>query len=178
MPFNEKIFFVKLQKLKNLLDSVPSIVGQEAENFFKDRFHEQGWRDGQLDKWPRKKVDNGYPILRSKNPRGLVDTIVWEVLSDHQVKITAGNPRKPYARIHNEGGVIIVPITPRMKAFFWAMAYKARRAEKEKWKAMALSKKNTFAIPIPKRQYMGKSQDLETNIIRTITNALNRIIHD
>lgn len=178
MPFHDEKIQEKLRRLKAVLTRVPSIVGQEAENFYKDRFHEQGWRDGSLDRWPRKNTPNGYPVLRSKNPSGLVDTIVWEAISGHSVKVTAGNPRKPYARIHNEGGTVTVPVTRRMRAYFWAMYYKARGAERDTWKAMALTKKQTFTIQIPRRQFMGRSRDLEANIIRTITNAITRIIND
>jgi hypothetical protein len=57
MPFDDKKIKEKLKKLVNLLDKVPAIVGQEAENFYKDRFHEQGWRDKNLVRWkPKKKT--------------------------------------------------------------------------------------------------------------------------
>jgi hypothetical protein len=76
MPFNENFFLEKLQKLERLIERVPMIVGQESENFFKDRFLEQGWRDGNLQRWQPKKRPNGYPVLRSKHQHGLSDTIM------------------------------------------------------------------------------------------------------
>ena len=43
-----------------------------------------------------------------------------------------------YAKIHNEGGKIL--ITPKMRRFFWA---KFKETGKEYWKGLALTK-NTF----------------------------------
>lgn len=58
----------------------------------------------------------------------------------------------PYARIHEYGGTILIPVTSRMRRFFWAMH---RETKEDRWKGMALSKKNLFSVRIPKRPYAG-----------------------
>lgn len=62
-----------------------------------------------------------------------------------------------YAQIHNEGGTIHIPITPKMKKYFWAMYQKTKD---EKWKYMALTKKQNISLKFPKRQFMGYSATL------------------
>lgn len=84
----------------------------------------------------------------------------------------------PYAAIHNEGGEI--KVTQRMKKFFWYKYYSTtgtfgrrkdgslRRdkrnnrltTEAEFWKCMALMKVGA-SIKIPRRQFLGKSPEVE-----------------
>lgn len=84
----------------------------------------------------------------------------------------------PYAAIHNEGGEI--KVTQRMKKFFWYKYYSTtgtfgrrkdgslRRdkrnnrltTEAEFWKCMALMKVGV-SIKIPRRQFLGKSPEVE-----------------
>jgi len=58
----------------------------------------------------------------------------------------------PYAAIHEFGGVVHVPVTVRMRRFFWAKFFETRD---EKWKWMALSKKTEFVIQIDARPFAG-----------------------
>jgi len=46
------------------------------------------------------------------------------------------------------------------------------------WKNMALSRKSQFRVIMPKRQYMGQSEALESIIINDITNHIKKIIND
>lgn len=84
----------------------------------------------------------------------------------------------PYSAIHNEGGEIVV--TERMKRYFWHRYYAARGSfgrrkdgsarkdkrtlrlttEAEFWKCMALMKTGK-TIRIPRRQFMGRSPEVE-----------------
>ena len=84
----------------------------------------------------------------------------------------------PYARIHNEGGEIVV--TARMKRYFWAKYYETtgsfgrkkdgnRRNDKrnaqlnteaEFWRALALKKVGSV-IKIPRRRFLGVSPEVE-----------------
>jgi phage gpG-like protein len=172
MPVNDN-FSPKLKAIIRLLERLPDIAGTEAVSFFKERFEEQGWRDGSFTAWDRKKEDNGYPVLRSQNTNGLVDTIHWVRSGEQSVTILAGGPDKPYARIHNEGGVITVPVTPKMRKWAWAMY---NRTKNPKYKAIALQKKSTMRIIMPKRQYMGNSRDLVKRIETVIQNNIKRIL--
>ena len=60
----------------------------------------------------------------------------------------------PYASIHNEGGILNVPITERSRKYFWFMF---KQTGKGMWRAMALTKKTRLTIKIDQRQFMGHS---------------------
>ena len=57
-----------------------------------------------------------------------------------------------YAQIHNEGGVVTVPVTERMRRYFFAMHHKTGMS---RYLAMALSRKQQYRIVIPRRQFVG-----------------------
>lgn len=101
-----------------------------------------------------------------------------------------------YARIHNEGGEIIV--TKKMKSFFWSQYYKrglvggmysqakgtrnrrkaeALNQEAEFWRAMALKKVGS-KIRIPQRQFMGEHPELDKLIQYTINQELSNFIRN
>lgn len=56
----------------------------------------------------------------------------------------------PYANIHEKGGTFTVMITDRMRRFFWAMW---RETGEIRYFRMAITKKKSFSITIPKRAY-------------------------
>lgn len=68
----------------------------------------------------------------------------------------------PYAAIHEFGGTITVRITDRMRRFFWA---KFRETRDEKYKWMALARRQTFTIRIPARPYIAPAAEQETPFI-------------
>ena len=96
----------------------------------------------------------------------------------------------PYARIHNEGGVITV--TKKMKGYFWGKYKEAtggfgytKKGEKrqnkhnrqltteaEFYKAMALKKVGNKII-IPKRQFIGKHPEVEKKVREIIETNLS-----
>ena len=61
-----------------------------------------------------------------------------------------------YAAIHEFGGEIVVPITARMRRFFWA---RFKATGEDKWKWMALTKKREFRITMPARPYLSPAMD-------------------
>lgn len=68
----------------------------------------------------------------------------------------------PYAAIHEFGGTITVRITDKMRRFFW-FRFKQTRDEKYKW--MALARRQTFTIRIPARPYIAPAVEQETPFI-------------
>lgn len=67
-----------------------------------------------------------------------------------------------HAAIHEFGGTITVRITDKMRRFFWA---KFRETRDEKYKWMALARRQTFTIRIPARPYIGPAAEQETPFI-------------
>ena len=108
-----------------------------------------------------------------------------------------------YAAIHNEGGTVHPKITPKMRRFAWAKYYELKGRQKgaqkprkgtqnrtsqsagnqpdsgeaEKWKRLALTKKETLTINIPQRQFMGQSAELDAKISAYVEKEVLRIIN-
>lgn len=65
--------------------------------------------------------------------------------------LQAGGRGVPYARIHEKGGVTHPKVTPRMRGFAWHMFAKTNEPF---WRGLALTKKKTLTVRIPKRPYL------------------------
>lgn len=86
----------------------------------------------------------------------------------------------PYARIHEEGGVIRQQRTKQQQRFFWAMY---ARTNDPRWKAMALKKDGVLTIRIPARPYFAPAVErfrreglpkITSNIVREFSGVIAR----
>jgi phage gpG-like protein len=162
----------KLQALKLYLkEDVPVIIGTEAVNHFKNNFQEEGF-DG--NKWDSRKTKraggtNGQKILTFSGE--LSESIDFRIEGDTIVIYSD----KPYAEIHNEGGIIT--LTDKQKKFFWAKHKEAKDAGDtdmaDQYKAFALSKQ----LIIKQRKFMGESKELLRKIIERVKRDLNHILN-
>lgn len=143
-------------KQKILSDLRVELLDEFDRNFERKGFFEA--------KWPevRHKTTRGSLMLRSGRLR---KSIRGQILSNGIGFYSS----MPYASIHNRGGKI--PVTPKMRRFFWAMYYRnlsgvsfaiktrkmatgARQHEQaEYWRSMALVRGGQ--IDIPQRQFIG-----------------------
>lgn len=158
------------QKLKRRL---PRIIGQYAVNFSKDSFRRQGFKNGgRINKWKQRDRSNekgkkkGATLVRSgalKRSVRIIRASASEVVIGSDV---------PYAKIHNEGGMINQQVTAKQRAFFWAK-YKATKNEMYKRMALAAS----LEIKMPQRQFMGDSTDLRKEVNQHIFKELKKIFN-
>lgn len=80
----------------------------------------------------------------------------------------------PYAFIHEKGGEITIPVTQRMRSFFWAMYF---QTSDEKWKHLAITKKTSFMIDMKARPYVEPSiNDEEEEIGRRAVEELLALV--
>ena len=121
-------------------------------NYFKDSFRKQGFTDHSFDAW-EKRVSPDY------RPGGAL--LISTSFLLESIKVLSGNKRQivfgsyaPYAGLHNEGGTVQIKITVKSRKYFW---YMFKKTKDEKWKWMALSKKNVITFKMPKRQFIGES---------------------
>ena len=170
-----------LQKQKEieqaLRRTLPVKVGRIAKDHFQTGFRQGGFQDNGTQAWQRKKRHDKYgPLMSSR--QNLYGSIYYH---PEDYSVTVGT-EVPYAAIHNEGGDIIV--TARMKRFFWAKYREAnggswkrnaKNDEAEFWKTLALKKVGSV-IHIPKRKFIGESQELTDKINTTIENEINKIL--
>lgn len=148
---------------KNILSDVRVELSEEFDrNFERKAFFNKSWPNTH---WPN---NRGSLLMRSGRLRaGNRSTI-------SAASIVFSNSQ-PYARLHNEGGTIVV--TRKMIRFFWAMYHKAGGAaryakgkrklllssEAAQWKALAL-KKPGEVLRIQQRQFIGWHPTLKRRI--------------
>lgn len=193
-----KLLQRKQKELRNLTDRVlPIKIGNKAASLFKENFRKAGYQDGSLTPWAitRRQQMGGSsaassytPLLSGRNH--LMNSINYYP-SRGSVSIRTG-AGIPYARIHNQGGRITTRVTPRMRKFAWAKFYESgggkRRGvlntpadltdEQKMWKGLALTRKTQITRRIPKRQYMGHSQELKTSINQIVTDEVNKVLKE
>lgn len=137
----------------------PQVLAETAVEYYKERFRLKNW-DGAP--WPplskRYKPKKGSMMIRTAK---LMNSINSRIAKD-RVVISAGNSRVPYAKIHNEGGEI--QLRARSETF------RRNRARGGRFKKGTSSGRGfsfrASKIRIPRRQFMGHSNQLNERIIR------------
>ncbi len=157
--------FAKLRK------DLPRIAGVKMVETFRRNLDKEGFiENGRLHRWPQRTPgsprDRGRKLLRDRGK--LYDSIRVTRRTDDSVAVGVDEGQVPYARLNNEGGVVIV--TDRMRAYFWAMFAKTKLPF---WRRMALKK--SPQIIIPQRQFMGITPDLDKTVEREIAARLKVI---
>ena len=185
---------------------LPVAAGKFAKQHFQDNFLKGGFVNGGIHPWPPAKrlssggtgADAQYRTLMSSRNH-LYSSINY---TPGVAKVTIFND-VVYAPIHNDGGTVHPRITPKMRRFAWAKYYelggrdkgpqkgrkrakngasgegagKAIPPEAEKWKRLALTKKESLTINIPKRQFMGPSKELDARLTAYLEKEILRIIN-
>ena len=141
------------QEIAAMMDEIceesSEIIAEEATEYFKERFTEKEW-DGTP--WPPAKSPkrSGSLLVRSS---ALLNSIRPTEVTKDRVVITAGNQKVTYAQVHNEGFSGKVNVD----AF--------TRNVKGKTQQVRAHTRNTT---IPKRQYMGETEELDERILGRI----------
>ena len=87
------------------------------------------------------------PLIRSGASGGLQGSITFRVTSN---KLAIGTSVK-YAAIHQYGGTTHPTVTKRMRGWAW---HRFHETKDERYKAIALTKKTSLEVRIPKRKYL------------------------
>lgn len=179
---------------------LPIKVGALAKAHFRENFRLSGFMNGGLRAWPvtrrqqtggKSAAANYGPLLSRRNH--LFGSIGYKPGPGFVVIGTS----LPYAAIHNDGGTVGPTVTLKMRKFAWAMYYRSLGskgskgsksskgsrgkkgatvpAEAERWKALALTRKQKLNITIPKRPFIGDSQELNAAINRKIGEEMDKL---
>lgn len=190
----DKIVRNKVDEVKRLVNrTIPIKVGNLAVRHFKDNFRKGGFVNNGLQKWkPAKRLSDGgtdagsnYATLTSGRNHLMNSTQYTPGVGAVRVFNNV-----PYALIHNTGGTTHPTVTPRMRKYFWAMFFKTLGIkpgsgvkvpellppEAERYKAMALTKKTTLTVEIPKRPFIGESAELTAKIKTTIEKEIEKLV--
>lgn len=174
----QKLYEKKLTEIKRYAsDQLPRHIGKIAVDHFRENFIKSGYVDDSLKPWrPSKRIGaergaaGSYGTLLSS--RKELYNSIRSVASRGRAMVSSS---LVYSRIHNEGGQITQQITPQMRKFAWAKYYESGKTH-EGWKAMAITKKQSRVITIPKRQYMGKGAKLRQLILERAMKDIRKII--
>jgi phage gpG-like protein len=175
-------FSAKKRELERAKKNMPKIIANDAKNFFTANFKRQGFLDASLEKWQqRKKIAANE---RAKEAAGEYRAILTgsgggaklrrsiDIISFNSSRIVLGSDR-PYAKIHNEGGVINHPGgTPYIRTKDGRMIF----IKKEKMH-LAMGITGAHKIPMPKRQFIGNSKTLNKNITNKIYRILKKALN-
>ncbi|MGV3705437.1 MAG: hypothetical protein ACO1NU_08665 [Arcticibacter sp.] len=159
----------------HLYNSVPTIIAETSTEYFKESFRTKSF-NGVKWKETKRKVSRGSLMVRSG---ALVSTIKPSLVSSERVRISAGSSRVPYARVHNEGGLI--RRASRSETF---VRNRHTRGKKGKmFGGMGAFRKGTtpgqgltfkaYEYRMPQRQFMGHSAILNKRIIMRIKGAFD-----
>ncbi len=138
----------ELQRWKNT--TFKRLAARRAEAYVRNNFVLQGYANGSIRYWQARNPDprpGGAVLIKTA---ALRDSIYAKIVGNAIVV----QSDKPYAKIHNEGGVINQVVTPRQRRFFFAQYNMSRE---RRWLNMALARNIT--INMPKRQFMPISDE-------------------
>jgi phage gpG-like protein len=164
-------------------DKIPRAIAVLAKNHYRNNFRLGGF-DGKPWKttWRQQLgvgAEKGYKPLTSK-------TLTLMNSIDTKIEDTAVHVLSDldYSLIHNEGGDI--PVTRKMRRFFWAKFYAAGgKGAKDgkipplakKWLYLALAAQGKKKFKMPKRMYIGESNKLNDVITKKIESIIYAIIN-
>ncbi len=159
--------FAKHQKelRKYIRNDAPRIIGKMGVDHFKENFDKEGFVNNGLHPWPQRQTDTGKKILTGQT-KELQDSIDYNA----NIGKTSWGTDVVYGSIHNRGGKTKAhTISPRRK-----------KALKFMGKNGAIMRRGVKhpGSKIPKRQFIGHSQEfidkIDTRVERDITKILDR----
>ena len=163
----QNYFNMNIKELNNYLQSLPEeiisdaaeIVAETATEYYKSAF--------------KKKAFDGNPWTPAKAPKttgsllidsgALVNSIRPAVITPQRVVISAGNEKVDYAQVHNEGFKGIVPVPAHTRKTKRKDVPVKAHTRKTKRKDVPV-KAHTRKTNIPKREFMGDSEELNEQI--------------
>ena len=185
---NQNFPFDRIQRhFKEVLLYAPGMLGNDAVNFFLDRFKDQAWIGNGREPWqPRKAVTRWGKTPRNKGRALLVDTgrlrRSIRITSVHLMEVTVGSD-VPYAKAHNEGMRLgLIQNVKAHKRKVTKLGITGRKELKTKTniqfgrvqtgETIVRAHKRRIDQRIPKRQFMGNSPFLANQLKRRLTAEL------
>lgn len=154
---------------EKIADDVPDIIAETAVEYYKESFQKKAF-DGKPWVEAKTKKKRGSLLVDSGN---MINSITVKESTPERVTISAGNDKVPYARAHNEGSHDVQYVKPYHRQRLDASDLKSRKRVKVGGKQVkGFSRKAN----IPKRQFIGKSNELAAIIKDRIDGYLSTIL--
>lgn len=163
-----RIVSVKDQIVHEVNSNLPRRIGNAAVNMTNRNFRDAGWRDGGLKPWKTtrrqqgKGKDSQYLPLHSRREH-LSRSTQYKITGPGEV--TVSNP-VPYAWVHNYGFDGTVRVGAHKRKILKKGRKRARR-----YAVRAYSRH----MRIPRRQFMGRSRELNERITELVNETIERI---
>lgn len=114
-------------KMKSLVKDANTHARVEGKNFFIQSFNRQGFLDENLKAWDKKQFNDSAGAVLIQT--GALKRGIYSRSQGMERVIFGVDANIPYAKIHNEGGEIIV--TAKMKRYFWYLYMQITGSKKE-----------------------------------------------
>ena len=150
--------------MDHIMKEAPMAMGRIVINFMEENFEKGGFQTNEgIDKWaPRKNdEDPGRGILIGKQSGRLMKSGTIFQADEEATIVGVPDNIAIYGKIHNEGGTVNPMVTDKMRKFAW---FKFKKTGEDRWKYLAITKKNQLHINIPKRQFLANSSLLGKRI--------------
>ncbi len=162
-------FIRTLDKLASVTARLPARAGTVAVNFSKERFVQKNWVDHTRQPWKkRKREGRGSTLVQSgrlkRSIRKITATRNWILIGTDV----------PYARIHNEGGVI--KKTVQIKAHTRRRTGRKSKSNSPKTAIQVKAHTRRMQFEIQQRQFLGDSAVLGRRIERLIEEDIKKAL--
>jgi hypothetical protein len=187
------------KKARKAMEAAIVDVGNTAKVFFVDSFRKQGWDDKSVQKWKKRQLSE----RKGRGSKKSADGGVRSVKAGRAILVKTGDLRRsikrnpanraalsikistdlPYAKVHNDGETINVSgrkgsgtITRSIRG---SGGFKDGKFTKGRAKRVTFQGKEyttgSYAIKMPKRQFMGDSYNLNEKVKAVIVKRLDKI---
>lgn len=150
-PLDNKLKSLE-KSIKGIINKTPRAVGSLASKHFRESFNKQGFDDNGLRKWVKRKNERA----KDKGRAILVKTGRLQ----HSIRVRRANTQEvvigtnvPYARYHNEGGIMHRKPHGRRTGIFHVKTQKERKSQVRR-----------ADYRLPRRQFIGASANLNKKI--------------
>lgn len=155
----------QIEAFKPQLNKIVDGAGVLAVNHFTKSFRDGGFTDETIERWqPRKKRERGGSRAILVKSGRLRRSLRSRRLGNLAVKILTD---VPYARIHNDGGIIEKSFDRKILSFTSGGRFAKTKTRKQR-KEVSYQQQTTIgahSIRMPKRQFIGYSGKLNRQII-------------
>lgn len=172
-----------VEHFKQVMVYAPGMLGNDAVNFFLDRFQYQNWIGDYVEPWRRRKNPNKWGPVKNDTGRAI---LILRARLKRSIRITSASNMQvtigtdvPYARVHNEGARLgqyqkVKEYKRQNRKFGIVKRTELKTRTKIKFgynpSSISTVAAHTRKINqnIPKRQFMGESQFLTKMLARRL----------
>lgn len=177
-----------LRNMERLKKTLPVQLANQAQNFFVDSWKKEGWDDGNVQKWPPRKVTNKKNKGRALMVKsGALRRAAGQSIRSQTFNLVKLTVALPYAAVHNEGynGMVKAHTRAQFTKSTTSQYIGLRRTKSGKMKeshrrTTVFTRTGDIAVKahvmrMPRRRYMGDSKTLRKMQVSLITTQIDKV---